>query len=321
MYALHSWMSKLDYAVEPEVECLDDDPNDAAFIRATATIGGRDAVKEYIACRMYPLAACFSFESVPLGMTLVSKVDTPLPVFAVGNAAVEHADRLLAEIETEAEKMLGSFRPKEYDALFMVNILSGGCLNRVIEQMGVPYATRPLPGSKASQVAIKKWKAEVSKKPSAKRVKAGPSRAAPSKMAPPPPKSGLTKKISILKIAQPKAKPGPRGTSEIELALARPIGVSKKFHLLDVAASSHGLHAVGITGTRVAQVLAFDNLGDDSSSDVHKTPSPIRTVEIRASPSPLVSRMFLCFSFAFVILGPNNCFAGAAQPPPRWICH
>jgi hypothetical protein len=32
-------MGKLDYVVEPEVECLDNDPNDAAFIWATITIG------------------------------------------------------------------------------------------------------------------------------------------------------------------------------------------------------------------------------------------------------------------------------------------
>jgi hypothetical protein len=74
-------MSKLDYAVEPKVECLDNDPNDAAFVQATATIGGRDAVEEYVECKMYPLAASTGFESVPLGMTPVSKVETPLPLF------------------------------------------------------------------------------------------------------------------------------------------------------------------------------------------------------------------------------------------------
>jgi hypothetical protein len=38
MHALHSWMSELDYAIEPEVECPDNYPNDDAFVRATATI-------------------------------------------------------------------------------------------------------------------------------------------------------------------------------------------------------------------------------------------------------------------------------------------
>jgi hypothetical protein len=39
--------------------------------------------------------------------------------------------------------------------------------------------------------------------------------------------------------------------SEIELALAKPVRVSKKFCLLDVAALSHGLHATGLTVTHV----------------------------------------------------------------------
>jgi hypothetical protein len=72
-------MNELDYAVEPEVECLDNNPNNAAFMRATATIGGRDAVEEYVTCKMYPLAAGFGFDSVTLGTTPVLKVDTPRP--------------------------------------------------------------------------------------------------------------------------------------------------------------------------------------------------------------------------------------------------
>jgi hypothetical protein len=38
MYALHSRMGELDYAIEPEVECLDKDPSDVAFVRPTTTI-------------------------------------------------------------------------------------------------------------------------------------------------------------------------------------------------------------------------------------------------------------------------------------------
>jgi hypothetical protein len=40
MHALHSRMSELDYAIEPEVECPDNDPNDAAFVWVTTTSGG-----------------------------------------------------------------------------------------------------------------------------------------------------------------------------------------------------------------------------------------------------------------------------------------
>jgi hypothetical protein len=32
VHALHTWMSELDYPVRPEVECLDNNSNDAAFV-------------------------------------------------------------------------------------------------------------------------------------------------------------------------------------------------------------------------------------------------------------------------------------------------
>jgi hypothetical protein len=62
-----------------------------------------------VACKMYPLAAGFSFESAPLRMIAVLKVETPLPLFAVGTIAAEHVDCVLVKIETEAERVLGSF--------------------------------------------------------------------------------------------------------------------------------------------------------------------------------------------------------------------
>jgi hypothetical protein len=209
VYALHSQMSELDYAIEPEVECPDNDPNDDAFVRETTTIGGRDAIEEYVACKIYPLAASFGFETVPLGMTPVSKVKTPLPLFVVGTIAMEHADHFLAEVETEPKRVLGIFGPREYDALRVTNILNGGRLNRVLEQMGVPYFPRPQPSSAASQAANKKRKAKVAKKLTAKMVKAGLGRAPSSKMILPPPIAGPAKKVGILKIARLKAKPRP----------------------------------------------------------------------------------------------------------------
>jgi hypothetical protein len=188
VYALHSRMSELDYAIEPEVECSNNDPN--------------DVVEEYVACKMYPLALGFGFESMPLGTTPVSKVETPLSLFAVGTIAVGHTDRVLVEIEIEAGRVLGSFGPREYDAFRIVNILNGDRLNRVLEQVWVPYAPRPLPGSEASQLANKKQKAEVSKKLGAKRAKAGPGRAPPSKMALPPPKIAATSSSISCTIAE-----------------------------------------------------------------------------------------------------------------------
>jgi hypothetical protein len=105
-------VSTLDYVVESEVECLDDDTNDIAFIRATATIGGRDAVKEFMACKMYPLASGFIFRGVTIGSTLVSKVRNPLLVFPVEALSVESASRILAEVETRLKGSLGALGQK-----------------------------------------------------------------------------------------------------------------------------------------------------------------------------------------------------------------
>jgi hypothetical protein len=151
VHVLHLSMSVLDYTVEPEVECPDDDLNDVAFIQATTTIGGRDVVEEFVACKMFPLASGFNFKDVTVGMTLVSKVWTSLLLFLVELVPVGDVDRVLPEVETEAERFLGCFEPREHDALMTMKLLNGGCLNRVLEQMGVAYALCPLPGSEASQ--------------------------------------------------------------------------------------------------------------------------------------------------------------------------
>jgi hypothetical protein len=136
-------------------------------------------------------------------------------------------------------------------------------------------------------------------------VKAGTGQASSSRVVMSPPKAGPAKKVGVLKISRPKARPGPRGTSAIELALTKPVGVSKKFHLLDVAASSH-TNTACTTTTHTAWVPAFDNLGDDSSPDVHEAPSPGKTMEKPVSLPPLVSGEFLRFSFEIFTMGPDN---------------
>jgi hypothetical protein len=110
-------------------------------------------------------------------------------------------------------------------------------------------------------------------------------------VVPPPPKAGPTKKVGALKISHPKARPGPQGTTAIELALVKPLRVSKKIHMLDVAALSQA-RATGTMTTCAARVPAFDNLGDDSSLDVHEAPSSKTTMEKHASPPPLASSEF-----------------------------
>jgi hypothetical protein len=283
MFALHSWISELDYVVEPEVECSVDDPNDAAFVRATTTIGGRDAVEEYVACKMYQLSVNFGFKSVVVGLTAVSKVETPLPLFVVGRVSVEHTERVLAEVETKAEKVLGSFGPREHNALVLVNIPNGGCVNCVFEQMGVSYAPRPLP--------------EVSSKLALKKAKAGASRLSPSLLVTPLSKAKPAKKGSVLKMFRPKVPPGVRGTLVLELALAKPVGVSKKFHLMDVAAPPLMPSAAVPCAARVP---AFNNLEGDSSLGSRAGPClrRLRSTHVHRAPALLTEVLMGIFTDA-----------------------
>jgi hypothetical protein len=140
-----------------------------------------------------------------------------------------------------------------------------------------------------------------------KKVKASWGWASLSRVVPLLLKAGLIKKVGVLKISHPKARLGPRGTSTIELALAKPLGVSKKFHLLDVAALSQ-VRATGVVTTHTAQVPAFNNLNDDSSPDVREAPSPGATMEKVASQPPSAYGEFLRFSFVILFVGLDDFF-------------
>jgi hypothetical protein len=129
VFALWLQMRVLDYTVERDVECLDNNVNGVAFVLTTATIGGRDAVKEFLACGMCPLAS----------------------------------DHFLAKVETDAKNVLGSYGPREHGVLITAKLLNGGDLNLVFEQMGVPYAPCPLTGTETFEAVTKKRKANVSK--------------------------------------------------------------------------------------------------------------------------------------------------------------
>jgi hypothetical protein len=103
---------------------------------------------------------------------------------------------------------------------------------------------------------------------------------------------------------------------EIELALAKPVGISKKNCLLDVAVVSHGLCGVDATMTHTARVLTFDNPDDDSSPDVRKTPSPKKAGEKRTSPPPSMSGYFCMLASPCLAWALMTIFVGAIQPLP-----
>jgi hypothetical protein len=130
-----------------------------------------------------------------------------------------------------------------------------------------------------------KRKVEVSKKSVAKKAKTTTSRAAPSKTAP-------SRKIGVVKVIWSRIKLAVQDTSKIELVLVKPVGVSKFFCLLDAPSSSHGRRGRGATAAKAdkqaAHVVAFDNLGDDSSPDVREAALPQENEECLPPPSPLM---------------------------------
>jgi hypothetical protein len=102
----------------------------------------------------------------------------------------------------------------------------------------------------------------------------------------------------------------------MELALAKPIEVSKKVRPSDVAASSQGPHAMGATMTRAARVPVFDNLGDDSSPDVHKTTSPTMMIGKCTSPPPSVSGELCLLGSYFLLRARTSAFADPTRLAP-----
>jgi hypothetical protein len=150
-------MTPLDFTTEPSFECANGDSSDAAFVHDVSLIGGRDAVEEYLACRMFPLLANFGFAEIMDGETPVSKVVVPLPEFPLARFEGESNDCFLARVELDAENMVGSYGRAEHDACIQT-LPNVGYLNRVFEKAGVAYGPRPQPGTEASTEVAKKRK-------------------------------------------------------------------------------------------------------------------------------------------------------------------
>jgi hypothetical protein len=142
VHILCSYMCSLEFRTEPPFDCADDDSRDVAFIHATKFIGGRDAVEEFVACGVYPLAAGAGFDRVVTCTTLVSKWKVLLPKFI---AAHKDDVQFLARVELEAEGIAGSYTKPEHDAC-LAHMHNGGRLNRVFELAGVTYGPRPMLG-------------------------------------------------------------------------------------------------------------------------------------------------------------------------------
>jgi hypothetical protein len=86
--------------------CLEDDPNDWAFVHATTTIGGRNTVEEFMASGMWPLSIDSDLGKVVEAEVLLSKIVVPLPKFVVAKPDDEGDEQFVMWIAARADKLV-----------------------------------------------------------------------------------------------------------------------------------------------------------------------------------------------------------------------
>jgi hypothetical protein len=84
------------------VDCGDNDAGDDAFITATRSISGRDVVEKYMACRLFPLSACFGLGEVKNRETSALKITLPLPEFPIARLSEETNNHFRAKVQLAA---------------------------------------------------------------------------------------------------------------------------------------------------------------------------------------------------------------------------
>jgi hypothetical protein len=120
IYALHSYMTGLDFAIEPPFECPKSNIGDVAFVKATHSIGDRDTVEEYMACGFFPLSTNFGLGEIVDGETVVSKLTLPLLEFPIARLLGETNDSFQARVELATMNIVGRYAHGEHDTCIAV---------------------------------------------------------------------------------------------------------------------------------------------------------------------------------------------------------
>jgi hypothetical protein len=134
VHVLCSHMSALRFRTNPSFDCPNDNLSDGAFVWASKSIGGWDAVEEFISCDVWPLAAGVNFEQVKV----------PLPRFPISHEDDEDDIKFLARVEQEARVVVGSYTCTEHKAC-LTGLQNNSHLNHVLELVRVAYGPRPVP--------------------------------------------------------------------------------------------------------------------------------------------------------------------------------
>jgi hypothetical protein len=185
IFALHSYMTRLDFVTEPSFHCPDDEAGDVTFVKATRTIGARDTVEEYMACGLFPLSASFNLGKIAKGETPMSKLSIPLSEFPIARRSKETNDGFRTRAELATMNVVGRYIRGDHKAC-VKTVSNRGWVNRIFEHASVPYGPRLEPDSEACEEAAKKRKSDVGVRPFGKCVKVSGQKAMPAKasMAP-----------------------------------------------------------------------------------------------------------------------------------------
>jgi hypothetical protein len=138
-YLLSSTMTQLNYLTDAPFECDPKDRNVAAFAKAASTIGGRNAVEEFLACGMWPLSKKFGFE-VEMKETPLLKVVAPMLKVTPTIGAQELEADFEKWIVNAASLLVGNYNTTEHNTY---KGLRYGRLNRVFELADVLCQPRP----------------------------------------------------------------------------------------------------------------------------------------------------------------------------------
>jgi hypothetical protein len=150
VYALHSYITELSIVSNPSFSCPNDDVSDGAFVKATRTIGGRDAMEEYVVCELFSLSANFGLGEIADEETPVLKVSAPMTDFPVARHPEETVDEFCARMELAIEDVVRRYTRGEHKACIKI-LPNHGRVNRVFEHVDVPYGPRLDLSSKASE--------------------------------------------------------------------------------------------------------------------------------------------------------------------------
>jgi hypothetical protein len=140
-YLLSSTMTCLNYLMEAPSSGGSKDANFVAFVETTSSVGGRDAVEEFLASGLWPLSEKFGFK-VETKESPLSKVVVLMPQIDAAIRTEESRVEFAVCIVNTANLLVGNYNVVEHNAY---QGLQHGWLNHVFKLAGVLCQPRPNP--------------------------------------------------------------------------------------------------------------------------------------------------------------------------------